>query len=233
VGGGYFVDVAASNGVHSSFIWPLLNSGSWAGLSVEMDPRKFAKLSYLYSRFDDVNLARIKVTPRNVCALLESHLVGHKFELLNLDIDSYDLAVLEAMLNGGFRPKVISMEINEKIPPPIMFEVRYQDDHYWAGDHFYGCSLASAQEKLSAYDYVLKEMVGGNAQFVEKSLIRDGFELPSLEEAYDLGYRHLPDRRGKFFYNSDVDHWLEIGTEAAKSQITGFFAQYAGQFDLS
>lgn len=230
---GSFVDLAASDGYSCSMMWPLLTSGRWSGLCVEMDPHKFAKLSHLYSRFDDVSLARQKVTPLNVCGLLEAHLVRRDFELLNLDIDSYDLAVLAAILDGGFRPRVISLEINEKIPPPILFEVKYDDQHYWNGDHFYGCSLASAQEASSARGYVLLSMVGSNAQYVEKSVAPQNIRFPTPEEAYDTGYRKLPDRSIKFSYNSDVRHWLEVEPAHAESQIREFFSKYDGKFKLS
>ena len=48
-------------------------------------------------------------------------------DFLNLDIDSYDLEVMKKILEKNFRPKVISMEINEKIPPPIYFAAKFNE----------------------------------------------------------------------------------------------------------
>ena len=142
--GGFLVDIAASDGVNQSCTLGFLSSGGWEGLAVEMDPEKFANLAFIFSQFADVKLARNKVTPENVEAVLVSNAVPRDFTLLNLDIDSYDLTVMEEMLNAEFRPAVISMEVNEKIPPPVYFRVNFDDSHFWKGDDFFGCSLAAA-----------------------------------------------------------------------------------------
>ena len=88
-----------------------------------------------------MRLARARVTPLNLVNSQPGNEVPKNFELLNLDIDSYDLRVVETILSSGFRPQIISMEVNEKIPSGIFFTVEYDDEHYWKGDHFYGCSF--------------------------------------------------------------------------------------------
>ena len=85
-----------------------------------MDPFKFSKLAFLYSVFPNAKLARGRVTPGSVESLLSAE-VPTDYALLNLDIDSYDLAVIDEMLKSGYKPTIISMEVNEKIPPPIYF----------------------------------------------------------------------------------------------------------------
>ena len=135
---GYSVDVAASDGLNQSCTYGFFKDKRWSGLCVEMDAVKFSKLAYLYRSFKNVRLARVRVTPLNVVNLLLGNEVPKNFELLNLDIDSYDLRVVETILSSGFRPQIISMEVNEKIPSGIFFTVEYDDEHYWKGDHFYG-----------------------------------------------------------------------------------------------
>src|ERR1700722_16850208 len=142
--GGFVVDIAASEGVTQSSTLGFFSNRDWRGLAVEMDPEKFANLAFIYSQFEDVKLARCRVTPVNVEALLVGNEVPQDFTLLSLDIDSYDLSVMDEMLRAGFRPQIVSMEINEKIPPPVYFTVNFEDSHFWQGDHFYGCSLAAA-----------------------------------------------------------------------------------------
>jgi hypothetical protein len=117
VRGGYVVDIAASDGVNQSSTVALFRDPAWSGLAVEMDPEKFAKLAFAYASFSGVQLAKCRVTPRSVTSLLEAHEVPRDFTFLNLDIDSYDLFVIDEMLKGGFRPRVVSMEVNEKVPP--------------------------------------------------------------------------------------------------------------------
>ena len=85
IGSGFVVDIAASNGVSQSCTLQLFESDKWGGLAVEMDPLKFAILSFIYSAFSNVRLARCRVTPHNVCALLTGNEVPLDFDVLNLD----------------------------------------------------------------------------------------------------------------------------------------------------
>ena len=56
---------------------------------------------------------------------------------------------MKKILEKNFRPKVISMEINEKIPPPIYFAAKFNENDKWEkDDHFYGCSITAAADLL-------------------------------------------------------------------------------------
>lgn len=112
----YVVDIAASNGVSQSPVLPFFKSGS-AGLAVEVDGEKFGQLSYLYSNFPLVTLVKTRVAPEIVAPLLKQGRVPKYFEVLNVDIDSFDLDLAVAVLSADYRPSLISIEINEKIPP--------------------------------------------------------------------------------------------------------------------
>ncbi len=167
VSGGFCVDLGASDGVTMSCSLPLFASKEWEGLAVEMDPVKFAKLSMIYTSFEGARLARLRVVPSNVGDLLAGFDVPRNFEFLNLDIDSFDLDVVGALLLADYRPLLISMEINEKIPPPLMFKVRFSENHRWSGDHFFGCSLSAAEAVLSQFGYILAGLEYNNAFFVD------------------------------------------------------------------
>jgi len=229
---GYVVDMAASDGVTQSCMLPFFRSPAWSGLAVEMDERKFKILSYAYAMFVHVALAKCRVTPTNVSALLSAFEVPTQFDVLNLDIDSYDLLVIESILKAGFRPKLITMEINEKIPPPLYFTVRYDDDWYWQGDHFYGCSATAAAETVKPYGYVLSSIEYNNAFFIDESVASSQFADMSVEAAYDAGYRNRANRRQRFPHNADVDAALDMSPSAAVDFFVGYFAQYEGRFEL-
>jgi hypothetical protein len=98
---GYLGDIAASDGVTQSCTLGFFSRPSWLWLAVEMNGDKFAS--------PDVRLAKCRVTPRNVVALRLGNEVPSDFAILNLDIDSYDLELIDQMLQGGFRPEIISM----------------------------------------------------------------------------------------------------------------------------
>ena len=53
-----------------------------------------------------------------------SHL---SLSFLSIDIDGFDLALARAVLEAGFRPKVVLMEINSDVPAPFIFETQFRE----------------------------------------------------------------------------------------------------------
>jgi hypothetical protein len=229
---GYLVDIAASDGVTQSCTLGFFSRPNWRGLAVEMDSDKFASLAFVYARFPDVRLAKCRVTPRNVVALLLGNEVPSDFAILNLDIDSYDLEVMDQMLQGGFRPKIISMEINEKIPPPLFFSVNFDDAHYWKGDHFYGCSLTAAASMVKPRGYKLESLQFNNAIFVRDDVANGVILDRTAEEAYGAGYRDRADRKKLAPWNWDVERALTGTPEENIRFFSEFFKAYKGKFTL-
>jgi hypothetical protein len=232
VSSGYVVDMAAYDGVTQSCTLGFFKDPGWSGLALEMDARAFAKLAFLYSHFPNARLARNRVTPRNVGATLRGFEVPDDFTLLNLDIDSFDLYVMDAILASGFRPRVISMEVNEKIPPPLFFTVEYDDRHVWQRDHFYGCSLAAAAQIVKPYGYILESLQYSNAIFVRADVGSALFRDVTAEAAYDAGYRNRPDRKRLYAYNADVDCLLDYSTAESIDFLNRFFEKYKGRYTL-
>ena len=229
---GYVVDIAASDGVSQSSTLGFFRDPEWKGLAVEMDPVKFSKLAFIYANFPSAKLARGRVTPNNVSSILHGFEVPIDFTLLNLDIDSYDLYVMDQLLKAGFRPKIISMEINEKIPPPIYFTVEYDDNHYWKEDHFYGCSLTAASETVKPFGYKLESLQYNNAIFIHVDACAGLIDDVDVETAYNAGYRNQPSRKKLFPWNSNVECLLECSPKEGIDFLSNFFASYRGQFTL-
>ena len=227
---GYAVDVAASDGLSQSCTYHLYKR-DWSGMCVEMDPLKFSKMAFLYRNFSSVSLQKVRVTPSNVSSLLSSAECPVGFEFLNLDIDSYDLHVLRKIFEGGYKPKLISMEINEKIPSEVFFTVDFDEEHYWKGDHFYGCSLGAAANLMSEFDYELVDLEWNNAFFAPVSLIRKcNLTALSPHETYNIKYRNNYSRLSVFPWNKNVDNWQELSNAEAVLEINKFFSSYEGKF---
>jgi len=230
ISNGYYVDIGASDGWTSSSTFPFARSNNFSGLSVELDDKKFKKMQYIYKNFQNAHLSKTKVTPLNILDLLNEYDVPQNFDILDLDIDSYDLFVIKKLLES-YRPKIISMEINEKIPPPIYFTVTYDKNHFWKGDHFFGCSLQAAFEEVSKFDYKLYTVVYNNAIFIPKEMNLE-FQNLTVAEFYKDGYMNKLDRKEKFSYNSDVDVLLDMKQEEAIIFLNNFFKDYQGLFIL-
>jgi hypothetical protein len=222
------IDMAASDGVDQSNTYWLFRDG-WGGLAVEGDPARFRALATVHARTDDIDLVRTFVTPGNVRDLLRGHGIAREFGFLNLDIDGYDHFVLAALLEE-FRPTLMCVEINEKIPPPLRFTVRYAPGYEYRGDHFFGQSLAQLVTLTDRHDYDLVELNYNNAFLVprEKGL---GAAM-SAEQAYRVGYAERPDRRRRFPYNADVEPLLALPPAEAADFVRTLFRDRSGEYQL-
>lgn len=231
--GGEVVDIAASDGFSQSSTLGFYRNGH-SGLAVEMDSNKFAKLALLYRDFHNVRLIKARVTPANVVSLLEAAEIQiNEFLVLNLDIDSYDLEVMETILKSAYLPTIISMEVNEKIPVGIYFTVRFDEKHYWQGDHFYGCSLDAAVSTVCPYGYVLYGLEYNNAIFVKESFASTSWPKLSVEDAYCNGYKNRKHRKQLFPWNEDVEYWQELKGNELIGEINKKFSAYKGKYKIS
>lgn len=223
------VDIGASDGTSMSNTYSLYSKG-WTGLAVEYDAVKFATLATRYQGFPQVQLAKCRVTPSNIVSLLTTHSVPRDFDFLSLDIDGYDYFVLEQLLSC-YRPKLICAEINEKIPPPIKFTVKYDSSYNWNVDHFYGQSIAQLHSLAVKYKYSLVDLHYNNAFLVPSEFCSE----PSLtpEEAYCLGYKDKTDRKEKWSLNADMEEVLHMEPEEALAFVIRYFKKYKGKFEIS
>ena len=57
----------------------------------------------------EINLKKVMFWPDNIVQLFEDYQVRREFDLLSVDMDSYDWWILEKILEAGYRPRVISM----------------------------------------------------------------------------------------------------------------------------
>ncbi len=225
---GIAVDIGACDGVTMSNTLSLYEDG-WRGVAVEGDPAAFGRLARAYARLPRVDLVRTWVTPDGVAALLEAHDVPREFAVLSLDIDGYDHFVLDALLRR-FRPLVVCAEINEKIPPPVKFTVKYDPGYVWAEDHFYGQSISKLHELCDSHDYALVELHYNNAFLVPAE--RSPWPSLSPDEAYRVGYLDRPDRLRVFPWNADMEELHGLAPEAKVIFLRERFARYAGKYEI-
>ncbi|HKP37490.1 MAG TPA: hypothetical protein VJT71_11595 [Pyrinomonadaceae bacterium] len=222
------VDLGAGDGVRHSNTHALYESG-WRGLVVDSDSDRVSKLARNYRGFEEVFASRCRVTPSNVIALLEAYETPKEFEVLSLDIDSYDYWVLDSLLNH-FRPRIIVSEINEKIPPPIEFVVSY-DPAFVLQHHFYGHSLASLEQLCIRHEYALIDLEYNNA-FLAPRELRGARHVDAMT-AYRHGYLERPDRLKKFPLNRDMELLHNMTPPDAVAYLDKFFARHKGKYQLS
>ncbi|MCU0782485.1 MAG: hypothetical protein MUF81_00270 [Verrucomicrobia bacterium] len=220
------VDIAAGDGISMSNTYRLFKDG-WKGLAVEYDAVRFARLANAYKNHPDVYLAKCKVTPVNVVALLKANQLPADFGFLNLDIDGYDYFVLAKIL-AEFRPFLICVEINEKIPPPIKFTVKWDSNYCWQGDHFYGQSISQLYTLCLERNYSLVEVHYNNAFLVPSEFSACPDLKPEL--AYQLGYFDKKDRKLLFPWNANLEIILTLQPREAVFYLNRYFEKYQGKY---
>jgi hypothetical protein len=221
------VDIGAGDGMRWSNTYALFANG-WKGIGIEFDPRKFVKLARAYKYYPEVYASRNRATPNNIVPLLESYEIEKDFTVLSLDIDGNDYWVLRAILSA-FRPQLIVTEINEKIPPPIRFVVKYDPD-FQLRHHFFGYSIAVLADLCEQFSYGILELEYNNAFLAPKELA--GARALDAETAYARGYLDRSDRKGRFKLNFDMEALHSLSPAKAIEFLREFYAKFEGQFYL-
>ena len=118
------VEFGAWDGKHLSNTFALVEQNAFNAVYIEGEEKRFQDLL-------DTVKANPKIIP--ICAyvcreptgensldrLLAGTPIPKEFDLLSIDIDSYDLDVWESLNN--FSPKIVVIEINSSIPPGIVW----------------------------------------------------------------------------------------------------------------
>jgi hypothetical protein len=96
-----------------------------------------------------------RVSPLSIVDMLLMAGSPRAQDVFKIDIDSYDISVVEALLqNGTFTPRLILMELNEKTPPPIQFAINQYEPFGWKGDHCFGISIEKVARILAQHEYI-------------------------------------------------------------------------------
>lgn len=211
-------------------------------LSLLFDPRTDL-VPYNETAYKDksnVQYSQSLVLPCNIEDTLIKPLGEFKNDVfvLDVDIDGYDFYLTQAILEAGIRPIFLSLEVNEKIPPPIKFSVLYNEKYNGPTGHFYGMSISKAYE-LVEYGYDLIQLFFASVILIRRdknpyytdNVAYKRFKPRTPEELYQKQYlennlHELVD------YNSDVIHWHTLTGNDLKESINDFYAEYDGKYKL-
>lgn len=221
------VDIGAGNGVRWSNSYALVQEG-WNALGIEADRHKYELLTQVYRRFPNAKACNRRVQPDSINSLLKSQQIDKDFSVLCLDIDGNDYWLLDAILSC-YRPRLIVTEINEKIPPPIRFVVKY-DPAFKLRHHFYGYSIAALGDLCERHDYGILRLEYNNAFIAPRELASNRFI--DAGTAYEKGYRNGADRKKRFWPNFDVDVLLSMPPEEGVKFLRQFYARDEGNYYL-
>ncbi len=122
------------------------------------------------------------------------------------------------------------MEINEKYPPPMLFNLPYSPSYRYNGDGCSGQSLCTLDALRARHDYALVELDYINAFLVPREC---GLPTISPEQAYRAGYADRPDRKRRFPWNADYELLQGMPADEAVRWVEHSFREHQGSFFCS
>ncbi len=154
----YAVNFGAGDGIsYNDPVFPLFAMG-YGGLAVEGENNSELGANLPSNKI--VKLTGTCVRPENIGGILKNANCPQSPDFLKIDVDGYDASILNSILQLGYRPKVLQIEVNPEFPPPIEFFVHY-DPKYRVLDKqrkiggFYGVSMEYVVKTLDNYGYRL------------------------------------------------------------------------------
>lgn len=118
----------------------------------------------------------VEVVRRGLSAISQSDA-----DVLSIDVDGNDGYLAEELFRSGLSPRVVIIETNEVVPPPIRFAQPYEPRHTWNRTKNIGWSLQSLADLLSRFQFscvACNYQTGVNAFFVKNDLLYKFEDVP-------------------------------------------------------
>ena len=180
-----FVEFGVESGVECNSV-KLLVEG-WRGLWLDGGTQHVAKIHTLFRTFiDDRRLTANEafIFAENINSLLEQGGVTGEIDFLSIDIDNNDYWVWKAIT--AIKPRVVAIEYNATLRPPMSLVVPYDPDRRWDGTNYFGASLEALVRlgRSKGYRIVGCSFSGANAFFVRDDIAEGLFLEPATAEEH-------------------------------------------------
>jgi hypothetical protein len=107
-----------------------------------------------------------------------------ELDFLSMDLDGNDYWFVSRLFELGYAPKLLCLEYNAKFPLPLDIKMDYNENHRWAVDDYFGCSLQSYINLLGEkYTLIACTLSGSNCFFLRSDLC-DPFKIYPPEIIY-------------------------------------------------
>jgi hypothetical protein len=200
------VDIGAGDGHLFSNSRKFVNGG-WSGLLIEANPLLYESLAN-QNKSGLIRCINSYVTPENILEVLAENECPEVIDYLSIDIDSFDLLVLQAVLTK-YRPLVLVTEINERVP--VGYDYSFPSNSNFQGFDISiigGASISSMCNMLIEMGFCPVILEFNNLIAVRRDAL--GYlgvlSIPTVDELYLDGYLLQPARELMFDYNTEIVH---------------------------
>ena len=187
-----FIEFGVETGVECNTAKLLIEG--WRGLWIEANAQSCKGITSIFDTFlKDQRLVvrQSHVTAENINQLIGAGGLKGEVDLLSIDIDFNDYWVWKAI--EVVTPRVVVIEYNAGLRPPLSVTVPYQPNRSADGTNFFGASLAALVRlgEAKGYRIVGCNISGSNAFFVRSDLCADHFVEPATAEEHYEPPRHF------------------------------------------
>ena len=176
----YCIEIGTSDGIENNSTW-LLVAEKYGGLMIEGNPKLVERANrVIVSLSIGAECRNMFVTRENVQELKSLAFYSDP-DVFSLDIDGNDYYIAQAILDGGFRPKIFVVEYNSVYGPDRSVTVEYRDDFVFTSAHptqlYYGVSISAWRKFFESrgYRFVTVDRNGVNAFFVDPNFFDSAF----------------------------------------------------------
>jgi len=158
----------------------------WSGLRMDGEPDP------------DTDIKKEFITKENIIKLFKKHKVPTEFDFLSIDVDGNDYWILDALLEK-YAPRLICAEFNGTIKSGISKVIKYNPNHTWQNNDYYGFSFDAGVKLGHKHNYtVIHQVNSTNIYFIRKDLVN---------WADDFGVSYIPNQYHANFPNGE---WVNI-----------------------
>ena len=176
----YFIEIGVSDGIENNSAW-LVVAEKYGGIMIEGDPKLAARAKRMVAGHSVGGECRNMFVTRENVQELKSLAFYQDPDVFSLDIDGNDYYIAQAILDGGFKPKIFVVEYNSVYGPDRSVTVEYRDDFAFTSAHptqlYYGVSIAGWRKFFESrgYRFVTVDRNGVNAFFVDPAFFEPAF----------------------------------------------------------
>lgn len=166
---GWFCEFGAGDGENISNT-RIFRENGWSGVLIEGDEERFDQL-FSKKIVDGEKVYAIKKyiscePGEKIDEILSKTPIPRNFDLISIDVDGNDLWIWKSM--EKYRPKVVIIEYNSHFSVEESRTIKYDKDHRFSNDRYYGASAGALLKLASEKNYDLVAYTDGlNLIFVD------------------------------------------------------------------